>query len=188
MTSFLLPSNNNCNNSFWNSLKLEFSNWLYNQCNHRGVFQSLIEKHFPAPDRNKIRRLLGISMIDSLFDKPVEEPQPGSSSSSKGKPGRILKTRSPSYTSSIYAYCKFWISFTVRKAAQNAAKRGRWHDSDHSDNENDSDFSNANGSESDEEVSTDSKASDSEFESVSSEAESDEGGNESCVIVIEEFI
>lgn len=31
----------------------------------RGVFQSLVEKHFPAPDRNRINRILGLSETES---------------------------------------------------------------------------------------------------------------------------
>lgn len=38
----------------------------------RGVFQSLVEKHFPAPDRKRINRLLGLeSVIDT---SPVGSP------------------------------------------------------------------------------------------------------------------
>ena len=34
----------------------------------KGVLQSLVEKHFPAPDRDKINRILGkISKIDYEF-------------------------------------------------------------------------------------------------------------------------
>lgn len=35
----------------------------------RGVFQSLVEKHFPAPDRQKLFSLLG---IDLPSKKPAE--------------------------------------------------------------------------------------------------------------------
>lgn len=67
----------------------------------------------------------------------------------------------------------------MRRAAQNAAKRARFNDSDASSNDDgDSDFS-AAGSDNeshDSDVSTDSKASDSEFESVSSDLESDDDG------------
>lgn len=49
---------------------------------YRGVFQNLVEKHLPAPDRLKIQKLLGIPLA-----AVEEEPQPGSSSS-KGKPSK----------------------------------------------------------------------------------------------------
>lgn len=38
----------------------------------RGVFQSLVEKHFPAPDRNRINRLLGLdkkTTLQSVLDE-----------------------------------------------------------------------------------------------------------------------
>jgi len=36
------------------------------------LLQNLVEKHFPAPDRNKIERLLGISLNDSVLEEPSE--------------------------------------------------------------------------------------------------------------------
>ena len=38
----------------------------------KGVMQSLVEKHFPAPDRNKINKLLGIGASQekkSIFEE-----------------------------------------------------------------------------------------------------------------------
>lgn len=74
---------------------------------HRGVFQSLVEKHFPAPDRNRINRILGLggysdakknsiqSIIEEVTSKREvanvkEEPCSSSSSTagSKRKMGR----------------------------------------------------------------------------------------------------
>jgi hypothetical protein len=45
---------------------------------HRGVLQSLIEKHFPAPDRKKLYSLLGIDLTapsnnSSPRDSPCKE-------------------------------------------------------------------------------------------------------------------
>lgn len=45
----------------------------------KGVFQSLVEKHFPAPDRNRIHRLLGIEpprkiTLQSILEEKVEKP------------------------------------------------------------------------------------------------------------------
>ena len=42
------------------------------------LFQSLVEKHFPAPDRDKINRILGIgkqkTILDELGKKTTELP------------------------------------------------------------------------------------------------------------------
>ena len=35
----------------------------------KGVIQSLVEKHFPAPDRDKINRILGIGPKKSILDE-----------------------------------------------------------------------------------------------------------------------
>eukprot|EP00061_Rhincodon_typus_P017887 g46802.t1 len=51
----------------------------------KGVLQSLIEKHFPAPDRKKLYSLLGIDMTaSSNHDSPTDSP----SRQSKGKKRR----------------------------------------------------------------------------------------------------
>lgn len=39
----------------------------------KGVFQSLVEKHFPAPDRNRIQRLLGIEPQKTKLSQILEE-------------------------------------------------------------------------------------------------------------------
>lgn len=43
----------------------------------RGVFQSLVEKHFPAPDRNRINRLLGLdgskkTVLQSILQQKIK--------------------------------------------------------------------------------------------------------------------
>lgn len=44
----------------------------------KGVFQSLIEKHFPAPDRNRINRLLGIETPGkTMLERIMEEDDDG---------------------------------------------------------------------------------------------------------------
>nr|XP_022905904.1 protein strawberry notch isoform X2 [Onthophagus taurus] len=48
----------------------------------KGVFQTLVEKHFPAPDRNRIQRLLGIE------NKKVNGNEEANSSTGKRKPTR----------------------------------------------------------------------------------------------------
>jgi len=61
----------------------------------RGVFQALVEKHFPAPNRRKVNDLLGKAghkVADSLLDDLMLAPAPQASSSnsshSKRKPGK----------------------------------------------------------------------------------------------------
>lgn len=62
----------------------------------RGVFQSLVEKHFPAPDRNRINRILGLtgpadkkSTIQSIIAKVKaanrNKEEPSSSANNKRK-------------------------------------------------------------------------------------------------------
>lgn len=53
---------------------------------YRGVFQSLVEKHFPAPDRGRINRLLGLTNpAKTVLQKIMEENVVATSSSSKRK-------------------------------------------------------------------------------------------------------
>ena len=68
----------------------------------KGVMQSLVEKHFPAPDRNKINRLLGIGASQekkSIFEELNIDVNNGSSSSGisatlgKRKANREASTR-----------------------------------------------------------------------------------------------
>ncbi|KAJ8979809.1 hypothetical protein NQ317_001299 [Molorchus minor] len=73
----------------------------------KGVFQTLVEKHFPAPDRNRIQRLLGIEN-PSNSKKTTNGNEGGHSSSGKRKP--------------------------MRQAAARAVKRNKWSTSD-SDND-----------------------------------------------------
>lgn len=51
-----------------------------------GVFQTLVEKHFPAPDRNRIQRLLGID----TSKKATNGNDEGNSSTGKRKPSKSL--------------------------------------------------------------------------------------------------
>jgi hypothetical protein len=48
----------------------------------RGVLQSLVEKHFPAPDRNRIKKLLGNVGIELKHSKHHNGDSQGPSSSS----------------------------------------------------------------------------------------------------------
>ncbi|XP_046980901.1 protein strawberry notch isoform X1 [Schistocerca americana] len=92
----------------------------------KGVLQSLVEKHFPAPDRNRIHRLLGIDppKKEKISDNGDIDAEPGGSSGGKRKP--------------------------VRQAAQRAVKRVRMSSSDESDSDMDKDSAgggNSSGSE-----------------------------------------
>lgn len=55
----------------------------------RGVLQTLVEKHFPAPDRNRILRLLGLSppRKDKKSKKGEDDDDEAAGSSGKRKPG-----------------------------------------------------------------------------------------------------
>ncbi|CAH1982477.1 unnamed protein product [Acanthoscelides obtectus] len=68
----------------------------------KGVFQTLVEKHFPAPDRNRIQRLLGLENPSN--SKKTANGNDGAVTSGKRKP--------------------------VRQAAQRAVKRNKWSTSD----------------------------------------------------------
>lgn len=48
----------------------------------RGVLQSLVEKHFPAPDRQKLYTLLGIDLSAKKTPSPIE---PAAQPEQKGK-------------------------------------------------------------------------------------------------------
>lgn len=52
---------------------------------HRGVFQSLVEKHFPAPDRNRISRLLGITVPKPAAPEVKALPTTSTAGTSKAK-------------------------------------------------------------------------------------------------------
>lgn len=62
--------------------------YLYDCCTSLGVFQTLVEKHFPAPDRNRIQRLLGIEN-PSNSKKVTNGNDEGNSSSGKRKPSEF---------------------------------------------------------------------------------------------------
>lgn len=57
----------------------------------RGVLQSLIEKHFPAPDRQKLYSLLGIDLSAKktpiLRDTPLEPEHKGKKKGNTNKNG-----------------------------------------------------------------------------------------------------
>ncbi|XP_049824362.1 protein strawberry notch isoform X2 [Aethina tumida] len=74
----------------------------------KGVFQTLVEKHFPAPDRNRIQRLLGL--------EPLSSKKANGSGGGGGDDGHSSK-RKPQ-----------------RQAAARANKRNKWSTSD-SDND-----------------------------------------------------
>ncbi|KAL1501972.1 hypothetical protein ABEB36_007190 [Hypothenemus hampei] len=83
----------------------------------KGVFQTLVEKHFPAPDRNRIHKLLGIGAGSDMGStkKSLNGNSEEGSSAQKRKP--------------------------VRQAAQRAVKRNKWSTSDSENSEkSDSDF------------------------------------------------
>lgn len=46
----------------------------------KGVLQSLVEKHFPAPDRNRINRVLGWDSNKTMLERIMEEKDESSSS------------------------------------------------------------------------------------------------------------
>lgn len=52
----------------------------------KGVLQSLVEKHFPAPDRNKINQLIGIGNPSKTALQRILEEDTSTSSGSKRKP------------------------------------------------------------------------------------------------------
>lgn len=54
-----------------------------------GVFQTLVEKHFPAPDRNRIQRLLGLEPPTNSKKPPTNGNSEGSNGSNKRKPSKL---------------------------------------------------------------------------------------------------
>lgn len=58
----------------------------------RGVLQSLIEKHFPAPDRQKLYSLLGIDLPSKKTPAPSEA---AAQQEQKGKKRKGNKTFMP---------------------------------------------------------------------------------------------
>lgn len=109
----------------------------------KGVFQSLVEKHFPAPDRNRINRLLGIDVVKKqtlaeILDTPTPKIETASSSVA-------LKRKA-----------------TARPAVTSRNKRNRHGSSDVSDDDSDDNSNNS-----------DIKMSDSESDEVSDRGGSD---------------
>lgn len=52
-----------------------------------GVLEALVEKHFPAPDRSRINKILGISETSKEFKDIIDEV---TGKTSKKKPGKAL--------------------------------------------------------------------------------------------------
>lgn len=77
-------------------------------CYFRGVFQSLVEKHFPAPDRSRINRLLGIESTSrkTVLEQIMEEKPSTSTADNKRKPAREMSQRfkKPKYDASDFEY------------------------------------------------------------------------------------
>ncbi|XP_034947420.1 protein strawberry notch isoform X2 [Chelonus insularis] len=59
----------------------------------KGVLQTLVEKHFPAPDRNRIQRLLGLDPPKIQATIPEEETTVTTAGGSKRKPVRQAAQR-----------------------------------------------------------------------------------------------
>ncbi|XP_014483079.1 PREDICTED: protein strawberry notch-like isoform X2 [Dinoponera quadriceps] len=59
----------------------------------KGVLQSLVEKHFPAPDRNRIQRLLGLEPPKFRLEDDEMDGASGSAGGSKRKPVRQAAQR-----------------------------------------------------------------------------------------------
>lgn len=53
----------------------------------RGVLQSLVEKHFPAPDRQKLFSLLGIDLSAKKTASPAEKVVEQNGKKRKGRQG-----------------------------------------------------------------------------------------------------
>ncbi|KAH0549995.1 protein strawberry notch isoform X2 [Cotesia glomerata] len=90
----------------------------------KGVLQTLVEKHFPAPDRNRIQRLLGLEPPKPIIPIVIleEDPPVTTASGSKRKP--------------------------VRQAAQRASKKVRaWEESEESISEEEKNGGHSSGSE-----------------------------------------
>ncbi|KYB27027.1 protein strawberry notch isoform X3 [Tribolium castaneum] len=113
----------------------------------KGVFQTLVEKHFPAPDRNRIQRLLGLDPPISGSKKATNGNDEGSSSGKR----------------------------KMRQAAVRAVKRNKWSTSD-SDNDStkssDSEYHMSNVESEVSEEHSDSNAS-SDFNPFNSDSDSD---------------
>ena len=102
----------------------------------------MVEKHFPAPDRSRILRLLGLSppRKDKKSKKSDDDDDEAGGSSSKRKPGKNFFESVCNWSSHLNQIAiKFYV-FSVRRAAQRASKRVKVESSDSgSDNESGSD-------------------------------------------------
>nr|CAH0110931.1 unnamed protein product [Daphnia galeata] len=86
----------------------------------KGVLQALVDKHFPAPDRSRVLRLLGLDKGASLLDQLGIDPESYGESSGNRTSGTKRKA--------------------AREAVERTKKKVRTSDSDSSDHEPDSDF------------------------------------------------
>ena len=66
----------------------------------RGVFQTLVEKHFPAPDRRKFFDIFGLS--GGSYNEDSNPPTPGSN---KRKKGQCLKNFSVDFLPISFNIC-----------------------------------------------------------------------------------
>jgi len=132
---------------------------------YRGVLQTLVEKHFPAPDRSRIQRLLGLEPPKfKLEDDDLDAG--GSAGGSKRKP--------------------------IRQAAQRATKKVRsWSSEEEiSDEEKNGAHSSGSeyklsGTESEDDHHTDEESNaSSDFNPFFSDSDSDVGKCQSCNLII----
>ncbi|KAI9590456.1 hypothetical protein GQX74_008623 [Glossina fuscipes] len=110
----------------------------------KGVFQSLVEKHFPAPDRNRINRILGLTGPSSEDKKSTIIPEVNASKQKEEASSSSTSTNNHNKRKSARQEGK-----SLKKSRPEA-----WHDSedDHaggSDNESDFKLSNSDTEESD---------------------------------------
>ncbi|XP_037935449.1 protein strawberry notch isoform X2 [Teleopsis dalmanni] len=127
----------------------------------KGVFQSLVEKHFPAPDRNRINRILGLNTTDdrkltiqAIIDEVKNKSKNEASSSNIGNKRKAVRSDSSD----------------IKKSRNNS-----WEDSGDSHNssdESDFKFTNTDSENSDQEVNSDSCES-SDFNPFYSGSDSD---------------
>merc|ERR1719391_557340 len=124
----------------------------------KGVLQSLVEKHFPAPDRNKIDKILGLggkqnSILDELGIGDKNGKQKGAGDGMLGKRGK-------------------------RQAAVKSSTASKKLKVDNDDEDNDSDFAMTDDEDEEDEEDDDdeyeeSEASESDFNPFGSESDSD---------------
>ncbi|XP_074642051.1 protein strawberry notch homolog 1-like [Tubulanus polymorphus] len=98
----------------------------------KGVFQTLVEKHFPAPDRRKFRSLMGLGSGIFDDDSPSQSPKPGF----KRKPERFEEDNYPPEKK--------------MKESSSSSSSDESSSEDEEDSEPDSDFNPFGGSDSDE--------------------------------------